>query len=153
MPAYRFKCVCGLEFERKLKMGNHPNHECPECKSEAPRLFAGVALGLKFEQGSSPVNNSGFHDLDYPTADKAVGRESEVRWEGYAERDRVKRKVRKETGHGALVRKDVGSGGIEYRGMGADERRARDSFFEKSISTTAVDKQVALVEARKKPFE
>jgi putative FmdB family regulatory protein len=154
MPSYRFKCEkCALEFERKLKMGTHPDHPCPECGVVAPRLFAGANVALKFAQGSSPVNNSGFHDLDYPTADKAVGRESEVRWEGFAERDRIKRKVREKNNQGALVRKDVGEGGVEYRSMGAQEKKARDSFFKETISTTSIDKQAALVEARKKPFE
>ena len=134
-------------------MDNHPEHKCPECGKGALRIFAGTNLGVKFEQGASPVNNSGVHDLDYPTADKAVGRESEVRWEGYVERDKIKRKVRKEAGESALVRKDVGEGGIESRGMGKGEKKARETFFRKSVGTVAVDKEKALVEARKKPFD
>ena len=150
MPVYRFKCECSLQFERKLAMGAHPTHKCPECTKDAPRLFAGTNLGLKFAQGSSPTSNSGFHDLDYPTADKAVGRDADIRWDGFMERDKLKQKVRNGGQQKALIRKDLKTGETEYRTMVAPEKEARDKFFDKEIAPVAVDRKVALEEARKK---
>lgn len=47
--------------------------------------------------------NSGSHDLDYPTLDKAVGRSSEKKWGIYNKRKEMRDKVRKETGSPALT--------------------------------------------------
>lgn len=46
--------------------------------------------------------NSGVHDLDYPSLDKAVARSSEKRWGVYSDRQSERDKVRKETGATAL---------------------------------------------------
>jgi hypothetical protein len=90
--------------------------------------------------------------LDYPTADKAVGRDAEKMWQGYHEREKVKRDVRKKTGQHALVRKNLDQGAIEYRGMVKQENEARAKFFDSTIGTEKVDRDEATREARKKDF-
>ena len=114
MPKYEFECQhCNVRFERTLKMGDHPTHPCPKCSEAAPRLLSDFGFG--FAPGKTP-GNSGVHDQDYPTADKAVGRSADSRWKEVAARDKVKEQARKEGGTPALIRKD-GEAHIDYEPM------------------------------------
>lgn len=132
MPKYAFECqVCSTRFERTLKMGDHPTHECPNCREEAPRLFTG--FGFAFAAGGSSPANSGVHDHDYPTADKIVGRSAEERWAEYKEREKVKKKVRELGGTNALLRVD-GSDYVEYDAMTPEDKKVRETVVDYAVT-------------------
>lgn len=121
MPRYTFECAsCSTRFSRKLKMGEHPTHPCLSCGAEADRFWEGESFGFDFQEGSVP-GNSGVSKQDYPTADQAVGRDAEKRWEQLRARDEVKDRVRQVGGHRALQRQHGVEGGkpyIEYQAAG-----------------------------------
>jgi putative FmdB family regulatory protein len=132
MPKYTFECQnCNLRFDRTLKMGEHPTSKCPSCKEEAPRLFTSFGFGFKKSETSAPAN-TGVHDLDYPSADKIVGRSAESRWDTYRARDEAKKTVRKEGKSQALVRVD-GEGFTEYSSMGSQETKAREKLVDYAV--------------------
>ncbi len=124
MPQYSFECqTCDLRFTRTLKMQNYTTYECPNCADQAPRIIEGFAF--QFEKGSGAPGNSGVHDHDFPTADKAVGRSADERWALIQERDKVKAEARKIGGTHALIR-HTAPGHIDYEPMnpaGIDARR------------------------------
>ncbi len=124
MPSYTFECqTCDLRFTRTLKMENHLAFECPGCSDQAPRVIEGFAF--QFEQGKGAPGNSGVHDHDYPTADKAVGRSATERWALIHEREKVKAEARKQGGTHALIR-HTSDHHIDYEPMnpaGIDARR------------------------------
>lgn len=118
MPKYSFQCTpCELEFSRTLKMANHPDHECPKCGESAPRAWE--SFGFSFALGGSAPANSGVSKHDHPTADHAVGRDADARWEEYRVRDKIKKQVRTEGGTHALIRKN-GKNYIDYQAGGAN---------------------------------
>jgi len=128
MPKYTFECQCGLRFDRVLKMEEHPTHGCPACHEEAPRLLSGVGFGFAFAANVNTVSpNTGVHDLDYPSADKAVGRSADNRWQTYHDRASVKDKVRKVAGVQQLARVD-GEGYTDYTSMTPSQRGARKNL-------------------------
>jgi putative FmdB family regulatory protein len=134
MPKYTFECAhCSVRFDRNLKMGEHPTHECPSCKGLAPRFFSGNGFGFGFSshKSSSPAN-TGVHGQDYPTADMVVGRSAEERWNTYRARDEVKKKVRKGGGSPPLSRVD-GDGYIEYASMGPETLKARGKLVDYAV--------------------
>lgn len=96
-------------------MGEHKNHECPNCQEAAPRVFE--SFGFSFAQGSGPPANSGVTKHDYPTDDHVVGVSADKRWAEYAAREKVKSEVRKTGGNRALIRKN-GTDYIEYEAGG-----------------------------------
>ncbi len=125
MPRYTFECPsCNARFSRKLKMGEHPDHPCPSCGATAERLWEGESFGFDFqESASSAPGNSGVSKHDYPTADQAIGRDSEKRWETIRARDKVKDEVREKGGHRALMRRhgvEEGKAYVEYT-AGSDD--------------------------------
>jgi RNA polymerase subunit RPABC4/transcription elongation factor Spt4 len=111
VPKFTFECVCGLNFNRNLKVGEHPTHECPACHEEAKRVWEG--FGVKFDPGTSAPANTGVSKLDYPTADQIVGSDADKRWETYQHREKVKKTVREKGGNRALIRKN-GENYVEY---------------------------------------
>ena len=119
MPKYVFECPsCDLQFSRALKMGEHPDHLCPNCNTTAPRQWNGNGFGFDFAQGTTP-GNSGVSKQDHPTADQAVGHSADQRWAEYNEREKVKEKVREVSGHRALRRAHgPGNQHVEYRAGG-----------------------------------
>jgi len=143
MPKYVFECQtegCNLRFERALKMGDHTSHECPNCHEVAPRVMEGFAFGFKEEPGK--VGNSGVHKEDYPTADHAVGRDAEKRWEHYSARDQVKAKAREMGQTHALIRK-TGQNYVEYEPMSDAGREAH-----RNLTKTALGRLQRAKEAR-----
>jgi len=123
MPVYEFECqFCEIRFKRTLKMDNHPSHICPECACDAPRLWEGFG-GHTFAPGGEALANSGVHDHDYPTADKAVGRDAEARWGEIDQREKVKAAVR-EGGQTSKLARQNGEGYIDYTAM-TDDRMAK----------------------------
>jgi putative FmdB family regulatory protein len=134
MPKYEFECqCCHARFDRVLKIGNHPTHECPSCGDEAPRLFDGSGFGFGFAAGGSAPANSGVHEQDYPTADKVIGRSAEERWGTYKNRDKVKNEVRRVGGDQALSRVD-GEGYVDYMAMNTAEKEARGKLVDYAVT-------------------
>ena len=124
MPQYVFECpVCNVRFERTLKMGEHTTHPCPSCQDPAPQVID-TEFGFAFAQGNGAPANSGVHDHDYPTADKAVGRSADERWDLIQRRETVKNEARKKGDTHALIR-HTGRDYIDYEPMSDVGRNAR----------------------------
>lgn len=135
MPKYAFECpVCELRFERNLKVGNHPTHNCPSCKDPAPLVVSG--FGFSFGEGGEAQSNSGVHGHDYPTADQAVGRSAKRRWEHLEARDKVKKEARRQGQTHALIR-HTGEGYIDYEPMNDQGREARRKLVKEAEKASA----------------
>lgn len=135
MPKYSFECqVCQTRFDRTLKMGEYPLYACPSCREDAPRIFTGFGFGF-VTPGAKAPGNSGVHDQDYPSADKAVGRSAEARWSEYRERDKVKKKVRETSGSSALLRYD-GDGFVDYDAMTASSKKGREKVVDYAVAVS-----------------
>jgi len=132
MPKYSFECdACSVRFERSLKIGEHPTHDCPSCHEPAPLVVGD--FGFSFEKGSGAPANSGVHDHDYPTADKAVGRSSLERWSVMRERDKVKKQAREQGGTHALIR-HTGKDYIDYEPMSDAGLSARKNLAKEALT-------------------
>lgn len=134
MPKYTFACPdCELLFDRTLKLASHSEHPCPLCKRLAPRQWSEQNFAASFAvPANKPTGNTGVHDLDNPTADKAVGRSAFSRWESYEGRKEVKEKARQEGGTHALIRHDDGQH-TDYEpmtalGLDAHRKLAREAY-------------------------
>ncbi len=110
MPTFEFFCEkCSSLFEelflqREDVERSSKSHPCPSCGKMAGRIpsatnftFKGVAEGDPTKRG-----NSGFHDLDYPSLDKAIGRSANRKWKEYGVRKASRDKVRRESGTNAI---------------------------------------------------
>lgn len=140
MPHYVFECpVCNVRFERTLKMGEHTTHPCPSCQDAAPQVID-TEFGFAFAQGAGAPANSGVHDHDYPTADKAVGRSAEERWGLIQRRETVKNEARKEGGTHALIR-HTGRDYIDYEPMSDIGRNARRKLAKAAIEASRTSKE------------
>jgi putative FmdB family regulatory protein len=115
MPTFEYKCdPCEAEFEELLTQTDEVKkysqwHPCPTCGGRARRLAISItnfqfAGGVRGESGVH--GNSGSHDLDYPTLDKAVGRSSEKKWERINAERVDREKTRRESGTNALSKVD-----------------------------------------------
>lgn len=134
MPKYEFECPeCTLRFERNLKVGAHTTHTCPSCKDPAPVRLTG--FGFSFTTNEGAQANSGVHDHDYPTADKAVGRSAAIRWEHIQARNKVKQAARAQGGTPALIR-HTGKDYIDYEPMSDAGRAARKSLVREAERVT-----------------
>lgn len=134
MPKYVFECpVCSIRFERNLKVGEHPTHECPGCHDEAPLVISD--FGFSFAEGGSSMANSGVHDHDYPTADKAVGRSAKRRWDYINARNEVKKEARKQGQTHALIR-HTGDGFVDYEPMSDVGKEARKKLEKEATRLT-----------------
>lgn len=118
MPRYAFICdVCVLEFNRILKMGEHPTYPCPSCSEPAARVFEsnGISFGFKEAPNATPAN-TGVHKEDYPTADHLIGKDADKRWGMIHEREKVKQEARTKAGTHALIRHNGGDH-LDYEPM------------------------------------
>lgn len=139
MPKYVFECVyCEVRFERSLKMGEHTDHPCPSCSERAPLVLEGFAF--QFAAGGGSPGNSGVHDHDYPTADKIVGRDADVRKEVMAARDDAKKDLRVRAGHNGLQRINGEDGSIEYHTMNKPTIDARRKLADQAIQAVRARK-------------
>jgi putative FmdB family regulatory protein len=110
MPTYSYCCeACSVEFDelllsRKEIQQYEKAHPCPECHQLAPRTPATFAFNFAGGvRGISGVNGqSGVHDLDYPSLDKAVARSSEAKWKKYQQEQNKRVQIRREAGTNAL---------------------------------------------------
>jgi len=131
VPKYTFECpICNIKFERVLKMGEHLIHECPECHDPAPLVIS--EFGFAFSEGKGSLANSGVHDQDYPTADKAVGRSATKNWGVIEARNKVKKEARKQGQTPALIR-HTGKDFIDYEPMSDLGRGARKKLAKEAI--------------------
>lgn len=137
MPRYTFECQgeeCHLRFERTLKMGEHLAHECPNCHDQAPIVVSEFSFDFK-ESAAAPQGNTGVHKDDYPTADHAVGKSADKRWDLYRAKEVVKTEARKAGGTHALVRQTAPDGSyIDYAPLDDVRRQARRVTARKAIS-------------------
>ena len=117
MPNYEYRCdACGVLFEELLLSRDEvekyaKEHPCPECKVPSPRVmsmtnfqFKGVAEGDPTRKG-----NSGSHDLDYPSLDKAIGRSANRKWKQYRKKFDGRAQARKDLGTNAVSRDSDGN--------------------------------------------
>jgi putative FmdB family regulatory protein len=115
MPIFEYSCPkCKAEFEEVLTQTDEVKeyaewHPCPTCKGRADRLKMSVtnfqfAGGVRGESGVH--GQSGSHDLDYPSLDKAVGRSSEKKWTRINRDKEARAKVRRESGTNSLSKFD-----------------------------------------------
>ena len=134
MPQYTFECqTCDVRFDRLLKMDNHTSHQCPNCSDQAPRVLEGFAFQFEKSANAQP-GNSGVHDHDFPTADKAVGRSADDRWAHIHARNKVKEEARKMGGTHALIR-HTGADYVDYEPMNPAGIDARRELAKGMIST------------------
>jgi putative FmdB family regulatory protein len=110
VPTFEYFCkTCDSLFEdlllSKADVEKYAkSHPCPTCGKKANRIpsatnfvFKGVAEGDPTRKG-----NSGVHDLDYPSLDKAIGRSANRKWKEYGARKAERDKVRREAGTNSL---------------------------------------------------
>lgn len=80
---------------------SHPCKLCGRASARVPSAtnfqFKGVADGDPTRQG-----NSGSHDLDYPSLDKAIGRSANRKWKEYDAKKAVRDQARKQFGTNAV---------------------------------------------------
>lgn len=111
MPTYEYLCErCEVIFEELLLSKQeivkyskeHPCKTCGEMCQRVPSAtnfqFKGIAEGDPTRRG-----NSGVHDLDYPSLDKAIGRSANRKWKEFRARKQERDRVRKESGSNALA--------------------------------------------------
>jgi predicted nucleic acid-binding Zn ribbon protein len=111
VPTYEYACHdCEILFEELLISQDEvrqysQQHPCKKCGKICGRVpsasnfvFKGVAEG-----DPTKVGNSGSHDLDYPSLDKAIGRSANRKWKEYAQRKEYRDRVRRESGTNAVT--------------------------------------------------
>ena len=106
MPVYEYHCLkCMMIFEElilfKSDISKYSNeHECGKCKSMCKRVPSASNFQFKglSEGDPSRKGNSGIHDLDYPSLDKAIGRSSNRKWKAYGKMNEQHNRVRRESG-------------------------------------------------------
>jgi len=103
MPIYEYYCEkCNYLFEQLLNSSEKEEYKdgypCPQCGKIATKLISKSNFVFK----SDTPGNSGVHDLDYPSVDKAVGRSANRKWKEIHKQQEARDKVRKETGKQAL---------------------------------------------------
>jgi putative FmdB family regulatory protein len=113
VPTYEYRCNrCDETFEELLLDSDDiksyaREHPCPSCKQPALRVPSAANFSFsapaRATAGSGVHGQSGSHDLDYPSLDKAVGRSASKKWTEYDERKAVRDKVRKEAGTNSVT--------------------------------------------------
>jgi putative FmdB family regulatory protein len=111
MPTYEFACEnCEIIFEELLLSTEEiskysASHPCKECGKIANRIPSAASFVFKGKSEGDPTKKggSGFHDLDYHTLDKAIGRSANRKWKMYDARKAERDKVRKESGTNAIT--------------------------------------------------
>jgi hypothetical protein len=128
-----FHCEeCGILFEEYFSTRDEASqyadgYPCKQCGKNAIRV---PISRVNFQFAGTP-GNSGSHDLDYPTLDKAVGRSASAKWERIHEEQAARDRVRQETGIDALASMPDGSAApidpvtMKYRDQGT--RKLRDA--------------------------
>ena len=110
MPSYEYRCEpCGVVFEELLLKREEvkaysKEHPCPQCSEPAGRVLSRTNFQFKGTSEGDPTRrgNSGSHDLDYPSGDKAVGRSANRKWKEYDEKFAARAAIRRELGTNAV---------------------------------------------------
>lgn len=129
MPTFEYRCIeCDLEFEelhitRKDTKKYEKEYDCPNCGSIAVRTASLTNFNFK----SKTPGNSGFHDLDYQTADKAVGRSAATKWEKINTEQDERNKARKKFGTNAIRKL-----GDSYVPLGKGQLNIREQAIKKA---------------------
>lgn len=151
MPQYTFFCTgCSLQFKRRLAMGAHPTHLCPECRSAAQRQWEGQGFGFEFQAGAGTAQaNSGVAKHDYPTADNAVGRSAEAQWAIIHARNEAKDKIR-DRGIGLSRRDQIVKGEVvsEYTALPQqtyDARKKLEGVFKAKAERDGIESPLVSV--------
>jgi putative FmdB family regulatory protein len=83
MPTYEYQCkACDLKFEVKRGFSESPGASCPECQSQAQRIFSPVPIvfkGLGFYVTDCAAEVKNGHDSSKRDADKPAEKASEVK--------------------------------------------------------------------------
>jgi len=104
LPTFEFMCeACEIVFEETFIDPDEAKqyrtaHPCVQCDAIARRIMSATNFQFKGTPGQS-----GSHDLDYPTLDKAVGRSASEKWQTIHEDKEKRDKVRRETGQHAVT--------------------------------------------------
>jgi len=120
-------------------MGDNLLHPCPACSEDAPQVIDG-GFAFSFAVTPQKEGNSGVHQDDYPTADRAVGRDAERRWGFIRERDKVKAEVRGASGTRALIRKDEPGGKLSYVAMTPEQQAEHRTVARKASRALEIAK-------------
>lgn len=110
MPTFEYACEkCQIVFEELFLSKSEikkfsKKHPCPSCNLSSIRIpsatnfqFKGVSEGDPTKRG-----NSGVHDLDYPSLDKAIGRSANRKWKEYGSRKKINDNARRRFGTNTL---------------------------------------------------
>lgn len=95
-------------------------HPCPECGESAPRVMSAANFNFKGVAEGDPTRkgNSGVHDLDYPTLDKAIGRSANRKWKEYHKEKAARDNARKALGTNTITERDGHAAPVESGVMG-----------------------------------
>jgi putative FmdB family regulatory protein len=133
MPIYEYRCEdCDALFEELFTNSEEAKeyeycHPCKSCDSIASR----VVSSTNFQFVGTP-GQSGSHDLDYPTLDKAVGRSAAKKWdEIYARKEKID-KVRQEIGQHA-VSADLNGNAAPLPKLAIEARKVAVNAFSKAL--------------------
>lgn len=128
MPTFEYKCIeCNLEFEelhitREDTKKHEQEYDCPSCGSIAVRIASLTNFNFKVKT----PGNSGVHDIDFPSADKAVGRSADKKWEKIHKEQDERNKVRKKYKTDAI--RKVGN---DYVPMSKNQLNVREQAIKK----------------------
>ncbi len=106
MPVYEYHCLkCKMIFEELILFKSDiskysKEHGCGKCGSICKRVPSASNFQFKGLSEGDPTNqgNSGIHDLDYPSLDKAIGRSANRKWKAYSKKKEEHDRVRRESG-------------------------------------------------------
>lgn len=120
MPTYDYLCeACNRVFEKSFMKIEDTKTDCEKCRGSADRIPSAVNIGKS--------------NTSRETADIAIGKLSEKRWEGIKERKAQTEKMRKESGQVAIARtaEKVESGAInyEYKPVSKEHLDERKSLY------------------------
>jgi len=137
MPTFEYHCrPCQLSFDELHVLQDDvkkfaDSYPCPSCKQDAERNRVS-SFGFKFSgdvRGTSGVHgNSGVHDLDYPSLDKAVGRSSAKKWEKARETQKEMAAARVSSETGAVAQDSSG----KFVGISKEKLTQRESILSKA---------------------
>ena len=101
MPLYEFECgECKKVFSRMVEKGTK-SHPCGgKCAGKGTKIQSACNSNLK---------GRGFHSVDYPTFDKAVGTDADHKWKIYESRKGEKKRLSEANPGKPIEKKSDGS--------------------------------------------
>ncbi len=113
MPTFEYACEgCNTVFEelflQKEEIKQYSaQHPCKNCGAVAKRIPSATNFTFKAPsgqtQGTGVHGQSGVHDLDYPSLDKAIGRSANHKWKEYRGRKAARDAVRRQAGTNSVT--------------------------------------------------